>query len=325
MNTLICPECRNRLKIGKKVFCDKCQRTYERNKHGIILFLDKTDSFYDGKFISVRLLSPRNFKGPLKLFWNLYRRISIDQYEYRFFSRCFKLVQKKIGSLTILDIGCGGGNELLIKHGTVTGIDLSYKSLLNALKIGYSECYLASVTNLPFPDESMDIVYSAHLLGHIPISLKEKAIQEIFRVTRKGGFSIHSIECDSDALFFRKAKKYPKLYQKYFLDMYGHYGLEFADKNFERFRKSGFKPLKEINDINKSYLRPIESYKVFFDNEYKYKEKYFWFLAKISKTLSINFGLRGITNFVFGIFAPLTKILAPISQRDSAKCLYFKP
>lgn len=50
-------------------------------------------------------------------------------------------------------------------------------------------------------------------------------ISEIYRVTKKNGVSMHSIECDSNSLFYKWAKKFPDLFKKYFVEMYGHFGL----------------------------------------------------------------------------------------------------
>lgn len=53
-----------------------------------------------------------------------------------------------------------------------------------------SVCY--NGYHLPFPDESFDVVYSWSVLEHV--RYPELVVQEMARVTRKGGVSIHAID-----------------------------------------------------------------------------------------------------------------------------------
>lgn len=79
------------------------------------------------------------------------------------------------------------------RHGT--GLDIGYAGYLdNVVPILPSATGIDLNTpnyngrNLPFPDGSQDYVYSSHFLEHV--SNYKQAIQEQFRVTKKGGFII---------------------------------------------------------------------------------------------------------------------------------------
>ena len=52
----------------------------------------------------------------------------------------------------------------------------------------------ADICNLPFEDNSFDVIFCNHVLEHIPND--KKAMQELFRVLKKGGFGIFQIPQD---------------------------------------------------------------------------------------------------------------------------------
>ena len=52
----------------------------------------------------------------------------------------------------------------------------------------------ADICNLPFEDNSFDLIFCNHVLEHIPND--KKAMQELFRVLKKGGFGIFQIPQD---------------------------------------------------------------------------------------------------------------------------------
>lgn len=98
---------------------------------------------------------------------------------------------------TVLDIGCGGGFDVIFaatmvgSKGNVTGIDVT-PEMLERSKKNVQETSVENVTfmqtsgeDLPFPDNSFDIVISNGVFNLFPD--KEKAFSEIFRVLKIAG------------------------------------------------------------------------------------------------------------------------------------------
>ncbi len=323
--TLICPQCKSKLfKKNHSCICSSCGSVYPIVKK-IPSFLDKGDVFYEGRFTSSRRYYKNLF---LKILFAVYCNISIATSRDRFIEKAFKktlsLINKKLSDVRILDLGCGGGKPQLSKFGKVTGVDISFKSLMQAQGV-YNAVVHADIYTLPFCNNYFDITFSSDVLGHIPPEQKNKALLEIFRVTKRGGFTIHSLECDSKSIFFNWAKKFPQLYQKYFIEMYGHVGLELYQNASQRFKNAGFIPVFEKPDPASGYLREISSYAVFFDNEFKTKSRVVKNLAEVSKFVSTSQVCKVITNFILGFFVPLAALFTPKGHRDSLKVIYQKP
>ena len=216
----------------------------------------------------------------------------------------------------------GGGTALLTERGHVTGVDLSVTSLLEAQEI-YDHVYQIDGKHLPFADASFECVYSSHVFGHILPDQKLHIISEISRVLKPGGYLISSIECDSDSIIYRRAKRNPALFSKCYVEEWGHYGLELPEANFQRFRKAGFLPVVELADIHKGYIRPVTSYK----NLCAYKDNdavLFW-LGTLSNWIDKSRILTRAIDFVFGMMIPITYLFTPPDHRDSAKVIYQKP
>lgn len=94
----------------------------------------------------------------------------------------------------VLEIGLGEGaeSELLIRHGALwSGIDLTAESVqrvrtrLELRNLPYDELRQGSVLDLPFADDSFDLIFSHGVLHHVP-DIK-RAQTEIHRVLRPGG------------------------------------------------------------------------------------------------------------------------------------------
>jgi len=108
------------------------------------------------------------------------------------FQTALEVLPFVIKGLHVLDICCGSGmiSEYYAKSGgKVTGVDLSEEAIerTKARKKRYkfeAEFKVANAINLPFPDNSFDIVSVHDGLHH----LKEpkKAVKEMVRVARKG-------------------------------------------------------------------------------------------------------------------------------------------
>ena len=99
----------------------------------------------------------------------------------------FEKIQALAAGSRVLEVGCGTGLILERTHAIgaeVYGVDLSPKMVELCRKKGLN-AQEASVTALPFKDDSFDLVYSFKVLAHVPDI--RKAMLEIVRVTRPGG------------------------------------------------------------------------------------------------------------------------------------------
>ena len=97
----------------------------------------------------------------------------------------------------VLDVGCGAGTDSLVAAqmvapgGHVTGLDMTPEMLAKARAsareagIGNAEFIEADAEDLPFADESFDVVISNGVIDLIPD--KDAVFSEIFRVLAPGG------------------------------------------------------------------------------------------------------------------------------------------
>ncbi|WP_328682038.1 class I SAM-dependent methyltransferase [Streptomyces sp. NBC_00322] len=94
----------------------------------------------------------------------------------------------------VLDAGCGTGRALpplrsaVGPRGTVIGADLTPAMLDAALRAGRGssgQLLLADVARLPLRTESLDAVFAAGLIAHLP--QPELNLRELARVVRPGG------------------------------------------------------------------------------------------------------------------------------------------
>jgi SAM-dependent methyltransferase len=98
---------------------------------------------------------------------------------------------------TVLDIGCGGGVDTFFAavmvgpKGKAVGIDMIPEMLKRARKnlrqtnIKNATFQEATAEDLPFPDESFDVVISNGVFNLVPD--KARGLAEVFRVLKPGG------------------------------------------------------------------------------------------------------------------------------------------
>ncbi len=105
----------------------------------------------------------------------------LDKRELRRINDTITMIPK--GTSTILDVGCGDGritNRLASSY-KVIGVDTSQA----ALKYVKTKTVIGSADNLPFRDQSFDLVLAAELLEHLPQAAYERTLKELKRVARK--------------------------------------------------------------------------------------------------------------------------------------------
>ncbi len=88
-----------------------------------------------------------------------------------------------------LDVGCGTGNsyapELSRRGGTYVGVDVSQEAVASAQASGLNAQTISDAAQLPFPDDSFDLVVCVEVLEHL--FAPHEAVSEIRRVLRPGG------------------------------------------------------------------------------------------------------------------------------------------
>jgi ubiquinone/menaquinone biosynthesis C-methylase UbiE len=164
-------------------------------------------------------------------------------------------------SKTVLEIGIGNG--FTSRYLREKGFNLITCDIEKTLKPDI----VASVTNLPFPDNSFDIVLACEILEHIPYENALKGIGEIYRVSSAGAvISLpDSTRCAYITFPIPKYGKIQKIItipnlrpKKHTITKSGH---------FWEIGKKGF-PLKRIKtDIQTSGFVLEKTYRVF-ENPY---------------------------------------------------------
>lgn len=89
----------------------------------------------------------------------------------------------------ILDAGCGTGAnlQLLLKHGDAIGVDISEDAIhfCRARGVPPARALVASLLELPFPDDFFDLAFSFDVICNIADDVR--AFAELARVLRPGG------------------------------------------------------------------------------------------------------------------------------------------
>lgn len=117
-------------------------------------------------------------------------------YQARFWQPVVPVFQEKYGltmNSEILDVGCGKGFMMhdfaeLIPGITVRGIDISEYAVTNTMEDMKPYVQVANAKELPWPDNSFDLVISINTVHNLAIEECKQALREIMRVTKKDAF-----------------------------------------------------------------------------------------------------------------------------------------
>jgi len=125
--------------------------------------------------------------------YNLYAGNYDEKLEYlnSFEKRKLDDFLKDINGKKILDIGCGTGRiiqDLLDKGADITGVDVSTEMLKIAeKKFPNSNFVEADIRELPFKDNTFDIVICTFVIVHLKQVELEGAFDEVYRILKPGG------------------------------------------------------------------------------------------------------------------------------------------
>ncbi len=98
----------------------------------------------------------------------------------------------------VLDVGCGTGTLAMEVQprvgatGHVAGIDPGTQQIARARRSAAQrhvpiDFQIGVIEQLPFPDQTFDVVLSTLMMHHLPASLKRQGLAEIARVLKPGG------------------------------------------------------------------------------------------------------------------------------------------
>ena len=122
-----------------------------------------------------------------------------------------------VNGKTVLEYGCGGGTytvALAARGARVIAFDISPELLaLTKKRVEANRCeaavqlLLGSAHSLPFPDESIDIIFGMAILHHLDLEI---AATELQRVLRKGGRAIFKEPLRNSRLYAWLRKFFPR-------------------------------------------------------------------------------------------------------------------
>jgi SAM-dependent methyltransferase len=127
------------------------------------------------------------------------RRAERHHFWFRGFRQFVRpLVAEAVGHLqsaTILDCGCGTGANLVMlgEYGRAFGFDISWEGLQYARGYGQRRTAQASITHIPFPDATFDLVTAFDVLYSLSEDQESAAVLELYRVLRPGGTLIVNV------------------------------------------------------------------------------------------------------------------------------------
>lgn len=215
--------------------------------------------FYRTKFVSDEVLDARYFK-------------SLDRFDMRFARTMWVYDNVRAGS-SVLDLGCGAGILALLKRKGVTlaGVDLSPECALAARRNGYDITTSSKLSHLPFADGTFDYVVSLDVFGHIGFEEKDAVLREVRRVLRKGGVTMHGIECTD----LNTQKQYAEMTAdelRQFIEIDGHVGLEEEQEHGARFlrffRHVAWEPRYTLCLSSDEFLKQADDYGLNFEDDF---------------------------------------------------------
>ena len=283
-NFLISPFSKKKIKLNESQNSYSSEDLSEQYyiQDNIIMFLEKSDSFYEGAYLATTKYVPKldflPFNIPLIFInsgyiWNVRQAFKKDD--------------------LIVELGCGGGVNYFSKRFKMIGLDLSLKSLQNA---PYTMKIQGDANMLPFADNSLDGIISCSFWEHISPNEKSVMLDEFNRVLKKSGKIVFFYDVETENILINKMKKAdPNLYKKIFIDKDGHLGYQTPEENSNSFISHNFKILKHFGLERSSMLAPSALLKLS-ENSY---------LSKISKRVTKLIYKYSILSLLYNLFLHL--------------------
>ena len=120
-------------------------------------------------------------------YWNKYTDENESNYNEEF-AKFIRDLAISLRANNVLEVGCNNGNDLRKFSHTmeIHGLDPNEHALeIASQKLPSFKFKKGEITELPFEDSSIDFVFTHNVLNYIPVQEMEKAIGELYRVSRK--------------------------------------------------------------------------------------------------------------------------------------------
>ncbi|MHC5060560.1 MAG: methyltransferase domain-containing protein [Planctomycetota bacterium] len=171
---LACPACKGDLEYDDGLRCTSCDQHYEVQKEIPYMTLDDMARFKEEIEVQDHVAAE-------------YEQVRYqNEYAKRYHNWWTSLMLSQVSVAgRILDNGCGIGNLFeMLPADRIVGIDLSTEMLKHAAKRS-TRLVLGNSQQLPFKDNSFDLVFCRSLLHHLP--QPELAVKEMYRTLKSAG------------------------------------------------------------------------------------------------------------------------------------------
>ena len=120
---------------------------------------------------------------------DIYNLIAVDfsRTRYSVWPSVKNFIESFSNKAQFLEVGCGNGKNMLLRPSNFTGCD-NCENFIKICKKRNLNVIQACATNLPFKSNNFDGTLSVAVIHHLStIERREKAINELVRVTKPGG------------------------------------------------------------------------------------------------------------------------------------------
>jgi len=158
---------------------------------------------------------------PLDLsYWDQYAKDFATHYNEEM-AKFIKDLALSLKAQSVLEVGCSAGNDLkLFPQGMdVNGIDISEVAIGKAKEnLPDFKFRTGNAASIPFEDNSIDFVFTRNLFNYLEPSEIKKAMDGLFRVSKKYIFNIELFSENEDLIDNQVIATYGRNMKKYWMD-----------------------------------------------------------------------------------------------------------
>ena len=155
--------------------------------------------------------------------WQAYKKTQLDSFSgipitKDRLDRCLGELKDDLKGKLVLEAGCGAGRftEVLLQKGArLVSADLSDAVEVNQENFPQDENHLviqADINDMPFADETFDVVVCLGVIQHTPDS--ERTIDDLYKLVKKGGTLVIDHYSFNRSHYFRLAPLYRNILKK---------------------------------------------------------------------------------------------------------------